>query len=303
VPNVLVVDDSATDRGLAGGLLAKDDDTIVSFASNGREALASVESALPDVIVCDLQMPEMNGLELVEVMRQNYPSVPVILMTARGSEEIASEALRKGAAGYVPKVALGQNLRPAVRRLMADAEADRLHSRLMHSLVQDECIFHLYNDPELFDPLVGHVQQMLRCLPLGDEAERLRVSIALRNALWIAHAHGSLEVPISLEMDDNAFLAAVGERGSADPWQNRRLTVRVSLSRNEFVVDISHEGSGIEISALPANLQEEAVDHAWLGRFVLLSSVMDDVAFEEQGRSLRLLRRAVIDDDDDVELG
>jgi CheY-like chemotaxis protein len=303
VPNVLVVDDSATDRGLAGGLLAKDEDTTVTFASNGREALASIEAALPDVIVCDLQMPEMNGLELVEVMRQQYPSVPVILMTARGSEEIASEALRKGAAGYVPKVALGQNLRPAVRRLMADAEADRLHSRLMHSLVEDECVFHLHNDPELFDPLVAHVQQMLRCLPLGDEAERLRVSVAFRSALWIAHAHGNLEIPISLDMTDDAFLAGVGQRGSADPWQDRRLTVRVRLSRDEFVVELSHEGSGIDVSALPGSLQEEAADHAWLGRFVLLWSVMDDVAFEDDGRSLRLLRRAVLDDEDEVELG
>lgn len=302
MPTVLVVDDSATDRGLAGGLLAKDDDTTVTFASNGREAITSVESARPDVIVCDLQMPEMNGLELVELMRQNYPSVPVILMTARGSEEIASEALRKGAAGYVPKVALGQNLRPAVRRLMADAEADRLHSRLMHSLMQDQCVFRLRNDPELFDSLVAHVQQMLRCLPLGDEAERLRVSVALRNALWIAHAHGNLEVPISLEMDDDAFRAAVGRRGAADPWQDRSLTVGVTLSRDEFIVDISHEGSGIDHSALPANLQQEATDHAWLGRFVLLESVMDEVAFEEQGRVLRLLRRAVLDDAGDMEL-
>jgi hypothetical protein len=104
-------------------------------------------------------------------------------------------------------------------------------------------------------------------------------------------------------MTDDAFLAGVGQRGSADPWQDRRLTVRVRLSRDEFVVELSHEGSGIDVSALPGSLQEEAADHAWLGRFVLLWSVMDDVAFEDDGRSLRLLRRAVLDDEDEVELG
>lgn len=302
MPTVLVVDDSATDRGLAGGLLAKDDDTNVTFATNGRDALTLLQSELPDVVVSDLQMPEMNGLELVEAMRQNYPSIPVILMTARGSEEIASEALRKGAAGYVPKVALGQNLRPAVRRLIADAEADRLHSRLMHSLVIDECVFHLHNDPELFDPLVAHVQEMLRCLPLGDEAERLRVSVALRHALWIAHAHGNLEVPIALDMDDDAFLAAVGGRGSSEPYRDRQLTVRVSVSRDEFVATLSHEGAAIDLSNLPENLHEEAADHSWLGRFVLLSSVMDDLSWEEDGRVIRLLRQAVADEED-IELG
>lgn len=297
MPTVLVVDDSATDRGLAGGLLAKDDDTSVTFATNGREALTMLQTELPDIVVSDLQMPEMNGLELVEAMRHDFPSIPVILMTARGSEEIASEALRKGAAGYVPKLALGQNLRPAVRRLMADAEADRLHSRLMHSLTCDECEFQLRNDPDLFDPLTAHVQQMLRCLPLGDESERLRVSSAIRNALWIVHAHGNLEVPISLDLDDNTFLQTLGARAAEAPFRDRQMTVKLNVSRDEVTVTATHEGPGIAVDALPDNLQEEAADRSWLGRFVLVSSVMDDVSYDDQGQTVRLLKKAVVDDD------
>ena len=114
MPTILVVDDSATDRGVAGGLLAKDDQNTVAYATNGREALDVVEKEHPDLVVSDLQMPEMDGLELVEAMREDYPMIPVVLMTARGSEEIAAEALRVGAAGYVPKVTLGQNLRATV---------------------------------------------------------------------------------------------------------------------------------------------------------------------------------------------
>lgn len=302
MPTVLVVDDSAMDRELAGGLLSKEDDTTVSFATNGREALQILQSELPDIVVSDLQMPEMNGLELVEAMRQDYPAVPVILMTARGSEEIASEALRKGAAGYVPKVALGQNLRPAVRRLMADALADRLHSRLMHSLIDDESTFHLHNDPELFDALVAHFQELLRCLPLGSESERLRVAAALRHALWISHAHGNLEIPISLDLDDNAFQHLSGERSGLSPYCSRRLVIKCRISRDEVVVAVEHEGPGIPHGELPENLQEEAADRNWLGRFLVISSVMDEVVYENNGRTLRLLRKA-IDDDGEIEIG
>jgi CheY-like chemotaxis protein len=50
---------------------------------------------LPDAVLTDLDMPEMNGLQLVEAIRRDYPAVPVILMTALGSEEIAVEALQR----------------------------------------------------------------------------------------------------------------------------------------------------------------------------------------------------------------
>lgn len=296
MPTVLVVDDSAMDRGLAGGLLAKDTDTTVTFATNGREALAAVESERPDVVVSDLQMPEMNGLELVEAMRAGFPSVPVILMTARGSEEIASEALRKGAAGYVPKVALAQNLRPAVQRLIADSEADRLHSRLMHSMVTNVCTFQLRNDPELFNPLVAHVQELLRCLPLGDENERLRVCAAVREALWIADAHGNLEVPISTELDDDDFRDLVRTRRGEPPFDERLLTLELRISRDEAIFSVRHEGPALDFSTLPENLHEEAAERSWLGRFVLVSSVIDDVSVDQDGRVLNLLKRAVVDE-------
>ncbi len=58
---------------------------------------------MADLVITDLMMPETNGLELVAAVRQLYPQVPVILMTAYGNESIAVEALERGAASYVPK--------------------------------------------------------------------------------------------------------------------------------------------------------------------------------------------------------
>ena len=93
---VLVVDDSSVDRRRAGGLLEKRDDFSVDYAENGSDALRKLQQAVPDVVVTDLQMPELNGLELVSYVRSTYPLVPVILMTAHGSEDIAVEALEQG---------------------------------------------------------------------------------------------------------------------------------------------------------------------------------------------------------------
>ncbi len=180
--HILVVDDSAADRILAGRLLEKDGHGPVRYAVNGLEALEHVRAERPDIIISDLQMPEMDGLQLVESARDEFPSIPVVLMTAKGSEEIAAEALRKGAAGYVPKMALARQLAEIVQRIVNASGADRLHTRLMHALIADECSFTFTNDPELFDAAAAHVQQLLRCIRLRDEGARLRAGVAVRAA-------------------------------------------------------------------------------------------------------------------------
>src|SRR5205085_810272 len=81
-----------------------------SVPGGGEAALAAVRRRRPDVVLTDMQMPVMNGLELVAALRADFPGLPVVLCAGVGSEELAVEALRAGAAHYVPK-----------RRLTADA--------------------------------------------------------------------------------------------------------------------------------------------------------------------------------------
>ena len=105
---VLVVDDSAVDRKLVGGLLDNMPGMEIAYAIHGADALAKMEQVLPDIVVTDLLMPEVDGLQLVTIVRQTYPHVPVILMTSQGTEEIAVQSLQRGAASYVPKRVLSQ---------------------------------------------------------------------------------------------------------------------------------------------------------------------------------------------------
>jgi len=96
--SILVVDDSAVDRRLVGELLERKFQCAVNYAANGLEAMARMQALAPELVITDLTMPEMNGLELVTSVREHYPGVPVILMTAYGSEALSIEALEKGAA-------------------------------------------------------------------------------------------------------------------------------------------------------------------------------------------------------------
>ena len=108
---VLVVDDSEVDRRLIGGLLEELPGCTIVYAKDGVEALEQVRDTAPDVIVTDLRMPKLDGLELVKTIRKHHPATPIVLITAHGSEILAVEALKQGAAGYVPKIHVGDTVR------------------------------------------------------------------------------------------------------------------------------------------------------------------------------------------------
>jgi CheY-like chemotaxis protein/anti-sigma regulatory factor (Ser/Thr protein kinase) len=288
---VLVVDDSAVDRRLAGGLLEREFGCAVCYAEDGRAALRVMAERVPDLVLTDLQMPDLNGLELVAAVKADYPHVPVILMTARGSEEIAANALRAGAVSYVPKRRLADDLMATVSRVLGDAVDERVYSRLMHTLESSEAVFALRNDPVLIRGLVRHLQEVLRCLPLGDETERLRVGVAVEEALENACYHGNLEVgSVSGPAARNGLEERIRTRIMEMPYAARRIQVRAKVDRNEAVFVIRDEGPGFDVARyMSAGITD---GDAGAGRgIVLMRSVLDEVRYNASGNEVTLVKR------------
>jgi CheY-like chemotaxis protein len=290
VPTVLVVDDSPVDRRLAGVLLEKHCACTLAYAEDGREALRLMARQRPDLVVTDLQMPEMDGLELTTTIKNEHPLVPVVLMTAQGSEEIAAQALRRGAASYVPKRNLAESLVPTVQRILLGSQEDRAHSQLMHHLERSESVFVLDNDPGLIGALVSHVQQMLRCLPLGDETDRLRVGVALEEALSNACYHGNLEVGAAGTADRRAREELAERRRWEAPYRDRRIHVIVRVSRSEAVFVVRDDGPGFDVASLPA--ADALPADGKVGRGVaLMRALMDEVSYNAAGNEVTLIKR------------
>ncbi len=217
---VLVVDDSAVDRSLAGGLLGKIPGMEIVYAVHGADALAKMEQVLPDVVVSDLLMPGIDGLQLVTIARHTYPHVPIIVMTSQGSEEIAVQSLQQGAASYVPKRVLPQRLVDTVLSTLSVSVQDRVQKRLLNRMASNVTTFVLENDPELLAPLISHVQGGVAQMGICGEADLPRLGVALQEALTNALYHGNLEVGSELrELDHGAFLQEVEARRHRSPYR------------------------------------------------------------------------------------
>jgi len=126
---ILVVDDHPIVRqGVAGLVGGQPDMSIVGQASNGREAIQQFRAHHPDVVVMDLQMPEMNGLDALMAIRDEVPEARIIMLTTYAGDAQVLRAIKAGARGYLIKSALHKELLEAIRavysgRKLLSAEA------------------------------------------------------------------------------------------------------------------------------------------------------------------------------------
>lgn len=113
---VVVVDDHTLFRqGIVGLLGSQPDIEVVRQAGSGSEALEVVADAVPDVVLLDIAMPGISGLEATREIRSRFPQVQVLILTMHDREDYLFQALRAGASGYVLKGADVQDLLTAVR--------------------------------------------------------------------------------------------------------------------------------------------------------------------------------------------
>ena len=101
---VLICDDqTVVCEGLKAILSTEPDIDVVGVAFNGLEALEKIESDHPDLVLMDLKMPEMNGIQATQIAREKYPELPILVLTTYDADEWVFDAVRAGAAGYLLK--------------------------------------------------------------------------------------------------------------------------------------------------------------------------------------------------------
>ena len=158
----------AEDQGLVLGALAalldlEDDIDVVATAVDGREALEKIRDVQPDVVLTDIEMPAMTGLELLQSIKSERLSCRVIIVTTFGRSGYLRRALEGGASGYLLKDAPSEELAEAVRRVHQGLRA-----------VAPELAAQAWSEP---DPLTDRERQVLRLA--GDGLSTAKIALQL----------------------------------------------------------------------------------------------------------------------------
>lgn len=283
--NILLVDDSATDRRLIEGLLRKHHHFEVVTAEDGVMALSKMKQKVPELVLTDMQMPNMDGLQLVDKIRSLYPLVPVILITANGSEDLATKALQRGAASYVPKSRCSELLCDAIEHVIRLTRSESSFERVIDCATLTQFEFSFENDFSLIAPLLELAQRMCVGLGICDEAGSVQIGAALEHAVMNAIYHGNLE----LGPDGDQSL--MKQRLAQLPYMNRRVQVEIRITRDEARFLVRDEGPGFDVSQVATHGRKMAISgEAGRGLF-LMWSFMDDVSFDPKGNTVVMIKR------------
>lgn len=291
MPTVLVVDDAAVDRRLIAGVLEKSSQMKVVTVANGAEAVAKLAELSPDVIVTDLTMPEMDGLQLVTMVRVHYPRIPVILVTAHGSEALAVKALEQGAASYVPKSQLAQKLLDTVEHVLARTSADQSYQRLTACMTSADFRFRIPSDERLVERLIDLVQAMTVSMALVEPNEQVRLGMGLEEALQAAIYQGNLELTADQLFDlklNPQGAKLLDERRESPQFVDRHLEVRIQFSAEEARFTITHEGAPL---AFDVGHAEAAINQPAQRTAVLMQAMMDEFSVSPDGKTMTLVKR------------
>ena len=153
------------------------------------------------------------------------------------------------------------------------------------------CSFVLSNDPTLLTNLVTHMQDLLHQMELLPQNDRLRVGVALEEALLNAAYHGNLEVSSQLrEQDHAAYYELARERSGCTPYSERNIYVDVELSPEIVQYVIRDEGPGFDPGELPDPTDPANLDRPCGRGLLLMRTFMDGVEYNPLGNEVTLVK-------------
>jgi DNA-binding NarL/FixJ family response regulator len=146
---ILIADDHDVVRsGLKMLLRSRGEFSVVAEAADGDEAIRLAEKHKPDVVILDISMPKLDGIEAAKIIKHNHPEMKILMLTVYENEEYAIQVLRAGASGYLLKNAGKKEIFNAIRSAMS---GDRFFSPRISNLIVDRFV-ERGNEPDNSNP-------------------------------------------------------------------------------------------------------------------------------------------------------
>ena len=261
IPRILTVDDDSVTGELLGEIFTREG-FAAAFANSGEAALAEMAVQRPDLLLSDIRMKtRLDGLSLLEIVRREYPSIPVVLMTAFGSIETAVRAVKEGAFDYISKPFNIDELVAIVRRALTNGTGIQLASGL--------------DDDERSSGLIGRTASMLEIYKMIARVSDSRAAVLVSGESGTGkelvaraiHNHGSRATAPFVAVNCGALTETLLEselfghvKGSfTGAIGNKRGIFEQAGEGTVFLDEISETSAGLQVKLLRVLQEREVV--------------------------------------------
>lgn len=263
----------------------------VQAAPDGTVAWEMFQRFEPDLVLSDLHMPGMSGIDLLSHIRRLGDTCPVIIMTAHGSEEAAQAAIRHGANDYLRKPIEPTELQRVLRRIATVVHSTRHEREVASYTLRAAMTMQIPNMVQLVPTLSQYLINHAAPHVSSDEQSGLR--LGLHELIVNAIEHGNLgitwdEKAHALEAGPEALRQLYFERMADPAMGKRRVTIDYRMERDWLEWTITDEGKGFDFVKLQ-NPVEEARLEAVHGRGIYLARIQfDNVEYLGRGNCVRV---------------
>lgn len=288
---VLVLEDDDFSRKYFLNIVEREGYTC-KVAANGKIGYDIYKDFIPQVIICDIQMPEVDGLQFLEKIKTENSKAIVIMATAFESEEYAIKALELGANNYLKKPVYPEDLVRLLKKYKNIVEEHKVFDNLIIDTEKIEFIKHFNSDMRSVPVIVDYLMQYIK--DAFEDSDKIGLELGLAELITNAVEHGNLNITYaekSEALENDKLADLVADRLSNPEIANKTVKVEFMLNEELCRWTITDQGEGFDWENVQNPLLDEGVEKLH-GRGIFISRFQfDEMQYLGKGNSVRIMKK------------
>lgn len=285
---ILIVEDDFGSREFLYSLI-KLEGYDVKQASNGEEGLEVYKEYHPDLVISDIQMPKMDGLEMLSQLRSDKSDAIFIITTAFGSEDYAIEALRLGANNYLKKPIDKRSLLGLIKKYKSIVDSRTLAKKAEGRVVEKELKIEFDTH---FEHISSIVSQLISEISLKiDDSDKTNIELGLDELITNSIEHGNLDISYEEKVeavDKNTLVDLYNQRLGDPELAKRKVIVNYIQKPGYSEWLITDEGKGFDWKSIPDPTQGAQLMEL-NGRGIFITNFLfDEMEYLGKGNQVRV---------------
>ncbi len=290
---ILIVDDEEIIRKILIHKLQKQGYDVLE-ARNGQEGLRQIQKKIPDLLITDIQMPTMDGFELLENIHKLMLPVPTIVITGQTRVEDVIQTIRLGVRDFIRKPFESDEMMQTIQKVLSSPQGMASEDDLIPFIEEETKEIILPNDQNILNIASFYLTRHLPIRGICDHVEKENVRLALKESLMNAMVHGNLQLSSNLKsiggIAKTAFHDIMEQRLQESPYNERQIKVTYRFSKEKVTYQIEDEGTGFDYQNLPDPLHPDNIFKPFGRGIFFINLHMDEVVWNDKGNCITLIK-------------